>query len=132
MVEGAAEDRVDVFRGHEILDLGQLTRRVDGQDSLRHGADLGFSELAVHGVHLAVHVGLGDHVQVDQRDPADRRTRQSFGSPRTDAADADHGDMGMLKARQRRRAVKALDAAEAALHVRSGFAHRLSTARRMT
>jgi hypothetical protein len=36
-----------------------------------HGADLGPAELAVEGVHLPVDVGLGDHVEIDQGDPAD-------------------------------------------------------------
>jgi hypothetical protein len=84
-------------------------------------------------MHLTIDVGFGDHVQIDQRDPADGRTCQCFGSPGTDAADADDGDMRALKALQRGRTVQARDTREATLHVgRCQISHRLSAARRIT
>jgi hypothetical protein len=65
-------------------------------------------------VHLTVDVGFGDHVEIDQGDPADRRTRQCFGRPGTDAADADDRDMRVLEALQRIRTVERAIPAKAA------------------
>ena len=114
VVETPSEKAVDVLRRHEIVDFPDLAIRVDGTDALRHGTDLGFAEFPVDRMHLSVDVRFDDDVQVDQGDPADRRTRQALGRPRTDAADTDHRHMRLLKTPQGVGPVEARDAGEAA------------------
>jgi len=83
-------------------------------------------------MHLPVDVRLGNHVEINQRDPADRRTRQAFDRPRTNTADADDSNMGTLQTAQCAGAIEAGNAAETASRIACRFAHRASAARRMT
>ena len=65
-------------------------------------------------MELAVDVGLGHIVQVNQGQPADTRARQRLDRPRTDAAHADHANVRLAETLQRIVAVQPRDAAETA------------------
>ena len=65
-------------------------------------------------MQLAVDIGFGDVVQVDQRQLPDAAARQRFNCPRADAADADHAHMRFGQALQGVCTVEAGDAAETA------------------
>jgi hypothetical protein len=67
---------------------------------------------------LAVDVGFGHVVQVDQRQRADAAAGQRLRRPGTDAADADDGDVRAPDRGRAVHAVQALQPAEAALQVR--------------
>jgi hypothetical protein len=84
---------------------------------LRIATTLAAPSVAVEGVDLAIDVGFGDVVEIDQGQPAHAAARQGFGRPGADTADADHRDMGAPGACQRAGAIQALDAAEAALGI---------------
>jgi hypothetical protein len=94
--------------------------RVDGRDALLHRGNLGCAEAGFQGMDLAIHIGLGDVVQVDQCQPADAGARQRFRCPGTHAADADHRHVGGSSAPEGTAAIQALDAVEAALVVGGG------------
>ena len=66
---------------------------------------------------LPVDVGFGDMVQVDQRQRADAAARQRLHRPRADAAQAGHGDVGILQARGRLLSIQTRKTAEAAVEV---------------
>jgi hypothetical protein len=74
-------------------------------------------ERAVECLHLPVDVRFGDVVEVDQGQCRDAAAGQRFGRPRTDAADADHGDPRGANAQVGGIAIQAAQAAEAALEV---------------
>jgi hypothetical protein len=95
--------------------------RVDGQDAFAHRQHLGRAQRGAQGLDLAVDVGFGDVVEVDQGQPTQPGACQRLRCPGADAADADHRDMGARGADQRTAAVQALDAAEATHMVRRGI-----------
>ena len=68
-------------------------------------------------MYLPIYIGFRDHVQIDQRDTANSRARQSLGDPGSDSADADNTNVGVLKTMQRSGAIKSADSAETALKV---------------
>jgi len=98
--------------GDEVGYRMDHTGRVDGADALGHHLHLGLADTAGDGMHLAVDVGDADVVQVEQGNLPDPGACQRFGRPGTDAADADHGHMGGLQAREAFLAVEAGDTAE--------------------
>ena len=73
-------------------------------------------------MNLAVDVGFGQMVWVDQGKPADGRARQCLCGPGADAADADDADMCLLKTLESRRAIEPARAAKAALEIDLVFA----------
>jgi hypothetical protein len=66
---------------------------------------------------LAVDVGLGHMVQVDQRQLTDTAARQRFRRPGADPANANDSHMRRAYARCARNAVEAIQPAEAALEI---------------
>ena len=58
--------------GHEVFDAFDAAQRIDRCDALRHGVGFGLAEHALERVHLAVDVRFGNHVEIDQRNVADR------------------------------------------------------------
>ena len=88
--------------------------RIDLQQALGHGVHLGHAQRVAQRMRLAVDIGRGDMVQINQRQLANRAARQRLGRPRADAAHANHADMRMAKARQRRLAIQPANAAKAA------------------
>lgn len=107
----------DVVYGNEIIDFGQLAKWIDCPDTCRHGAHLGLAISALQSVNLPVGVGLGNVIEIDQRQLADTATRQRFGGPGANAADADDANMRRAQARQGACAIEAIDAAETARKV---------------
>ena len=101
----------------ELLDRVHLAARVDVGDALAQRLHLGLAERGAQRLHLAVDVGLGHMVQVDQRQRRDAAARQRLGRPGADAAQADDGDARGAHARVAGVAVQAAQAAEAAFEV---------------
>ena len=81
IVKRVAEQGLDVFHGDEIVDAADLRTRVDLQDALSHGVDLGHAVGIAQRVNLAVGVGDGNVVEIDQRELADTASRQRFRHP---------------------------------------------------
>src|SRR5690606_32170554 len=100
--------------GDEVVDEVHRAVGVDGGDAPRHDLDLGHAEGGRVRHDLAVDVGLGDVVHVDQRDRPDPASRQRLGRPRADPADAHHAHVADGDAGHAGGAVEAGYAAEAA------------------
>ena len=113
-VERPSENRFQIVFIHKILDFLHLALRIDLQDAFVQRRYLRLAEIVGQRMELAVDVGLGHIVQVNQRQPADTRARQRLDRPRTDAAHADHADMRLAETLQRIVAVQPRDAAETA------------------
>ena len=94
-----------------------LTSGVDGADTFGHCSHLGLAKLALNGMQLPIHIGFGDMVEINQRDPANRIACQGLNRPRTDTADADDAHMCRLETRQTSRAIQTRNATKAALQV---------------
>ncbi|EKY05181.1 hypothetical protein HMPREF9120_01934 [Neisseria sp. oral taxon 020 str. F0370] len=112
--ERPSENLVQVFFGDEVFDFADAAGGVDLADAFGQGGGFGFAEVVGKGVELAVDVGLGDVVQIDQGERTDAGAGESFRRPRADAAEADDADVRMRQALQGGLAVEAGDAAEAA------------------
>jgi hypothetical protein len=93
---------------------------VDVGHALGQGLRLGLAQRAAQRLHLAVDVGFGHVVQVEQHQFGHAAARQRFHRPRTHAAQPDHGDAGAAHARVAVVAVQPAQAAEAALQVGVG------------
>ena len=63
----------------KVVDQIDPTARVNLRNAFAHGFDLGLPEGAGQRMDLAVDVGLGDVVHVDQRQACDAAARQRFG-----------------------------------------------------
>ena len=74
-----------------------------------HGLPLGLTQRGCQCVNLPVHVGLGDVIHVDQREPPDAAARQRLSGPRAHTANADHHDMGV---KNRLRAFDTIESAQ--------------------
>ncbi|CRD97861.1 Uncharacterised protein [Bordetella pertussis] len=114
---GTAQHLHHVIGRDEFVDTGHGAGRVDLADALRHGLDLGLPQRVRQRMDLAVDVGFGDMVQVDQGQGAHAATRQRFGGPGADAAQARHRDMGPAQGGRRIRAIQTGQAAEAAFGI---------------
>ena len=68
-------------------------------------------------MNLPVDVGLGNVVEVDQRELSDAAAREGFDSPRTNSADAYHQHMRFFDAGRAHYAVQPLEPAEPATEV---------------
>ena len=68
-------------------------------------------------MHLAVHVGFGDMVEIDQCQGTDTAARKRLRSPGSDAAQSDDTDRRMTQRRDARLAIEARQAAEPALRI---------------
>ncbi|KAH0442962.1 hypothetical protein KCU90_g1484, partial [Aureobasidium melanogenum] len=121
VIKTAAERRREIVRLDEVFHQPHVAERIDCRDAFGHRFDFRFSVVTVQRMDLAVSVALGDIVQIDQGQRADRTARQCLCYPRTHPADADHGDVCAFKRSERRRAVQPGNAAEAPRAV-GGFA----------
>ena len=65
----------------EFFDRMHLAARMDVGDALAQRFGLGLSERRAERLHLAIDVGLGDMVQIDQGQFGDAAARQCFGRP---------------------------------------------------
>ena len=97
-VDHRVEPAVEDFRGGLLVeklahDL-EVAAGMDRQRALRHRVGFLASDLPVHRVELAVHVGDADFIQIDQREMADAGACQRFHRPRPHSTHADHGDTG--------------------------------------
>ncbi len=101
-----------MYRLDELVHAVNHQLRIDLQQALGHGVHLGHTQRVAQRMRLAVDIGRGDMVQINQRQLANRAARQRLGRPRADAAHANHADMRMAKARQRRLAIQPANAAK--------------------
>ena len=106
----ALEQRRGVFRGEEIVDGVNAAVRTEGQHTLGHGCHLGLTKGGIEGMRLAVDVGLGNVIEVDQGQPSDPAARERLHAPRADTADADHASVGHRQGSGRVRAIQTIDA----------------------
>ena len=56
----------EILLGEEVLDGRDATTGIDLADTRRHDVHLGHAERAGQGVQLAVDIGFGDMVEIDQ------------------------------------------------------------------
>ena len=108
----------EIIEGEKVLDCRDTTIGVDLSDARRHDLHLGHTERAGQGVQLAVDVGFGDVIEIDQREAADGRARQGLDRPGTDAADANDADVRFPESFQGAIPVETTCAAEAAFGIR--------------
>jgi hypothetical protein len=106
-----------VLGRHEVIDAGHLAGGVDVLDAARHRIHLGRAQCAAQGLDLAVDVGLGDVVEIDEHDLRHAATRQRLGSPGTDTADPDDGHARGAHLFVGRTAPQSAQPAEAALQI---------------
>ncbi len=116
-VVAAVEDVGDIVGRDEVVDDMGLTIGVDGSDPLTQGFGLGLAERLGGGVQLAIDVGFGDMIHIDQGEFANGAAGQRFDGPGTHAAETEHADMGVAKAGQRFSAIDAGDAAKTSLGI---------------
>ena len=107
----------DVVRIDEFLNLGDLAIRIDLRNARAQRTHLGHAQRIGQRVNLPIHIRLGQMIQVNQGELADRGARQRFDRPGADTTDTDHTDMGMAKRRQRRVTIQARDTAKTTLDV---------------
>lgn len=112
-----AQELNGIFGRDELLHRIDPGKRVDGADALGHGEHLGLSEGRLDRVDLAVEVGLGHVIEIDQGDVPHSAARERFGCPRPDAAYADDASAGGRQPRERLLPVEACDPAEAAFWI---------------
>jgi hypothetical protein len=98
VIEAGEIELVDVAAGDQVVNGAALALRVDGEETLPQGIDLGAADGGIQGMDLAVGVADIDIIVVDQRDQPDAGARAGLGCPGTDAADADNAEM---RARER-------------------------------
>ena len=122
-IKRLGKKRAHVFRVHKIFDFVHGAGGVDLQDAPVQRGYFGQAEIVGERVELAVGVGFGHVVQINQRELADAAARQRLHRPRAHAARAHHANIGLGKALQGGRAVESGNAAEAAL-VWGGSNHR--------
>jgi hypothetical protein len=96
------------------MDLGG---GIDVRYPLGQDLNLGAAQGRTQGRELAVDVGLGDMVHIDQGQAAQGAPCQSLYHPGADTADADDGDVGQPQPFQPGAAIEGRDAAEAAFRV---------------
>ena len=102
---------------NEVVERKYLALRVDLRDALAHRFHLGLPDGRLERVDLPIDVGLGDVVEVDQREAPDAAARQRLDRPGTDPADAGHDDVRRANRRGARHAVEAFKPSEAALRI---------------
>ena len=118
-------DGIDRLRQHrrpvvtvdKFLDARDDTSGVDAGNTFTHGLHLGLSYGVVHGMHLAIDIGFGDVVQIDQCQATHATACQRLCTPRADTTDADNGHMRCAYARSRCDPEQSLHATEAAREI---------------
>ena len=100
---------------HKIFYFNHLAIWVDLRDAFAQGGYFGFAKIGGERVDLAVYIGFGDVVQINQRELADATAGKGFHRPRAHAAHAHHANVRVLQGVQTVFAVKPCDAAEAAV-----------------
>ncbi len=101
----------------ELLDAVDDAGGVDVGDAARERLCLGHAQRRTERLDLAVDVGFGDVVEVDQHQLRDPAARERLDGPGADAAEADDGHARGPHARVAACAVQPLEAAEAALEI---------------
>ena len=103
--------------GHEIIDAFDDDARIDQPDPRRHGLHLGLAERIFKRVDLAVDVGFGHMVEIDQAQMPHTTARQRLDHPRAHPANARHHHARLQQARQRGPAIQARHTAKTALTI---------------
>ena len=116
-IHRGGQQRWPVGRGDEVLHAVHLAARMDGGDALAQRRHLGLAQRVVQRLHLAVDVGFGDLVQVEQHQLCHATACQGLNRPRPDPTQPHDGDAGCAQAAVTRVAVQAAQAAETALQV---------------
>ena len=89
--------------------------RIDVGDTPRQDVRLRGAERALERVRLAIDVGLGHVVEIDQRQPTHAAAGAGLDHPRADPAEPDDRDVGRSQTVQALRTVDSRDAAEASI-----------------
>ena len=79
------------------------------RDALAQGGYFGFAKIGGERVDLAVYIGFGDIVQINQRELTDSDCGQALHRPRADTAHSHHANVRVLQGvqnRVRRKAVR--------------------------
>src|SRR5690606_5681452 len=101
------------------------TGGVDVVDTLAHGRDLGLAQRAAQRVQLAIDVGLGDMVEINESDAPHPASRQRFDAPRAHATDAGNHDVATAQTLGGAGTIKAFEPAETSFGIQStGISHR--------
>ena len=109
---GHPEQLPDIFLVHKLIDGPDLAGRVDLGNALGQRADLCLPKCRVERLDLAIHVGLGDMVQIDQGQMTHAAACERLDRPGPHASDANHADVSPSKALHGGLSEQARDAAE--------------------
>ena len=122
-VERSSEKRFQIVFRHKILDFLHFALRVDLGNTFAQRRYLRLTEIVGQRMKLAVDIGLGDVVQINQGQTTDARPRQSLHRPRTYPAHADHADVRARKPRQCFISIESGNTAETARRKKNGVVH---------
>lgn len=111
-IEALIENFRSGFLRKKLRYNGDVAGGVDGAGAFGHGLGFLASDLAVHGVELAVDVGDADFIEIHESEVSDAGSGKRLHGPGSHAADADDGDSCSEEAFQRRLAVEPGDAAK--------------------
>ena len=111
------QQRGPVVLVDEFIDAVHLAMRIDVRDAFTHGLDLGLPDSGVERMDLAVDVGFGHVIEIDQRERRHTTACQCLGRPRAYAADADDGDMRCANARRTFDAIQPGETSKATLQI---------------
>ena len=95
---------------------------MDGGDALAQGLALVLAQGALQGLHLAVDVGLGHMVQIDQGQRSNTAARQGLDAPATHTTQTNHRQMQPAQARIAGLTIEPAQSAKATLQI-NVFAH---------
>ena len=70
-----------IFFGDKFFHLAHLTAGIDLRNPFCQRSDLGLAQGVGECVDLPIHIGFGQMIQINQRDPADRAARQRLHCP---------------------------------------------------
>ena len=116
-IDGVRQQRGPVVGRRELFHRVHDAAGMDVGHPRGQRLRLGLAHGGAQRLDLAVDVGLGDVVQVDQRELGHAAARQRFRRPGPDAAEADDGDARRAQTGVAGVADQAAPAAEAALQV---------------
>ncbi len=83
-----------IRRIHELFDARHMTDWIDGLNAVAHSNYLGLTQGCFYGMNLAIDIGLGNMVQINQRQVTNPASDQCLNCPGTDTTNANDHDMG--------------------------------------
>jgi hypothetical protein len=111
------EHRFGVGCREELRHGAHVALGIDAADAFGHDFNFRAAHIGIHRMKLAIHIAHADLIKIDERKPANSRSRERFDRPGADPTDSDDTDVRGAQSRQRIDAKKASDAAEPEIEV---------------